>query len=98
MDSIDMPRRQFLSQSGVLVASAAVLNSPLLTQAFAAQPGEEIITWADQPPADPGVAIRLGRENLTQDQAYRFASDSKTANLQSGNIPIQHIFARNAES
>ena len=43
MDSIGLTRRQFWGQSGALVASAAVLNSPLLTQAFAAQPGEEII-------------------------------------------------------
>jgi DMSO/TMAO reductase YedYZ molybdopterin-dependent catalytic subunit len=56
MNSIDMPRRQFLSQSGALITSAAVLNSSLLTQALGAQPGEEIIPWSDQPPADPGVA------------------------------------------
>ena len=56
MDSIDLPRRQFLGQSGALLTGAAVLNSPLLTQAFAAQPGEEIIPWSDQPPPDPGVA------------------------------------------
>jgi DMSO/TMAO reductase YedYZ molybdopterin-dependent catalytic subunit len=56
MDSINLPRRQFLGQSGALVTSAAVLNSPLLTQAFAAQPGEEIIPWSDPPAADPGIA------------------------------------------
>jgi DMSO/TMAO reductase YedYZ molybdopterin-dependent catalytic subunit len=56
MDSIDLSRRQFLGQSGALVTSAAVLNSPLLTQAFASQPGEEIIAWSDQPTVDPGVA------------------------------------------
>jgi DMSO/TMAO reductase YedYZ molybdopterin-dependent catalytic subunit len=56
MDSIRLPRRQFLGQSGGLVASAAVLNDALLTQAFAAQPGEEIIPWSDQPTTDPGVA------------------------------------------
>ena len=56
MNSIDLPRRQFLRQSGALVTSAAVLNNPLLTQAFAVQLGEEIIPWSDQPPADPGVA------------------------------------------
>ena len=38
------------------VTAAAVLSSPLLTQAFAAQAGEEIIPWSDQPPPDPGVA------------------------------------------
>jgi DMSO/TMAO reductase YedYZ molybdopterin-dependent catalytic subunit len=53
---IGLPRRQFLGQSSALVASAAVLTSRLLTQAFAAQPGEEIVPWSDQPPADPGVA------------------------------------------
>ena len=56
MNSIDLPRRQFLGQSSALVTSAAILNSPLLTQAFAAQPGEEIIPWSDQPSVDPGVA------------------------------------------
>jgi hypothetical protein len=56
MDGIDLPRRQFLGQSGALVASATVLNSLLPTQVFAAQPGEEIIPWSDQPSADPGVA------------------------------------------
>jgi DMSO/TMAO reductase YedYZ molybdopterin-dependent catalytic subunit len=56
MNSIDLPRRQFLGQTGALVTSAAVLNSSVLAQAFAAQPGEEIIPWSDQPSADPGVA------------------------------------------
>src|SRR5215469_13164391 len=56
MDSIRLPRREFLGQSAALVAGAAVLNSALLNRAFAAQPGEEIIPWSDQPSADPGVA------------------------------------------
>ena len=56
MNGIDLPRRQVLGQSGALITSAAVLNSPLLTQAVFAQPGEEIIPWSDQPTVDPGVA------------------------------------------
>jgi hypothetical protein len=36
MDSIDLPRRQLLGQTSALVAGAALLNSPLLTRAFAA--------------------------------------------------------------
>ena len=56
MNGIGLPRRQFLGQSGAPITSAAVLNSPLLAQAFAAQPGEEIIPWSDQPTVDPGVA------------------------------------------
>jgi len=56
MDSIGPTRRQLSGQSGALVASAAVWNNPLLTQAFAAQPGEEIIPWSDQPSLDPEVA------------------------------------------
>lgn len=56
MNSIDLPRRRFLGQSGALITGTALLNTPLLMQAFAAQPGEEIIPWSDQPPADPGVA------------------------------------------
>jgi hypothetical protein len=74
MDSIRLPRRQFLGQSGALVASAAVLDSALLMQAFAAQPGEEIIPWSDQPTADPGVArgviqnLQLGGSRLAHAQ------------------------------
>ena len=56
MNGIGPTQRQFWGQSSALAASAAVLNSPLLTQAFAAQPGEEIIPWSDQPTVDPGVA------------------------------------------
>jgi DMSO/TMAO reductase YedYZ molybdopterin-dependent catalytic subunit len=56
MNSIDLPRRRFLGQSGALITGTALLNTPLLMQAFAAQPGEKIIPWSDQPPADPGVA------------------------------------------
>jgi DMSO/TMAO reductase YedYZ molybdopterin-dependent catalytic subunit len=63
VDSIGLPRRQFLGQRGSMVASAAVLNSPLVMQAFAAQPGEEIILWSDQPSADPGV-VRGAIQNL----------------------------------
>ena len=56
---IDLPRRQFLAQSGVVVASVTVLNNSLLARAFAAQPGEETIPWSDQPPAEPAAAAGL---------------------------------------
>ena len=59
MDRIGLPRRQFLGQSGALIAGAAVLNSPLLTQAFAAQPGQEIIPWSP--------LLLLGREFQTRE-------------------------------
>ena len=55
MDSIDLQRRQFLRQTGALATGAAVLNSSLWMRAFAAQPGQEIIPWSDQPSVDPGV-------------------------------------------
>ena len=42
MNSIDLPRRQFLGQTGALVTSAAVLNSSLRTQAFAAHPAKKL--------------------------------------------------------
>ena len=75
MDTIRLPRRQFLGQTGALITSAAVLNSPLLTQAFAAQPGEEITPWSDQPSPRPRGRQRrypklaaLGRARLADAQ------------------------------
>ncbi len=59
MGTIDMARRQFLAQSGLAVGTVAMLNNPLLAQAFAAQPGEEIIPWSDQPAAEPAAASGL---------------------------------------
>ena len=87
MDSINLPRRQFLGQSGALVTSAAVLNSPLLTQALAAQPGEEIIPWSDQPAADPGVA-RGAIQNLQRWEDFDWLTpNSKSFNVAHYNRP-----------
>ncbi len=63
MDTRDMARRELLLQGSVALAGLALLHSPWLAQAFPSRPGEEIIPWADQPPANQsGGAV----ENLPQ--------------------------------
>ena len=71
-----------MSQSSALITSAAVSNSPLLTQAFAAQPGEEIIPWPDQPPADAG-----GRQRGAPDLATLEDLDWLTPNSKVFKVP-----------
>jgi DMSO/TMAO reductase YedYZ molybdopterin-dependent catalytic subunit len=87
MDSIDLPRRQFLGQSRALVTSAVVLNSPLLTQAFAAQPSEEIIPWSDQPTADPGVARGVIQNLQRWEELDWLTPNSKFFNIAHYNRP-----------
>jgi DMSO/TMAO reductase YedYZ molybdopterin-dependent catalytic subunit len=87
MNSIDLPRRQFLGQSGAVITSAAVLNSSLRTQAFAAQPGEEIIPWSDQPTVDPGAA-RGAIQNLPRWEDLDWLTpNSKSFNIAHYNRP-----------
>jgi DMSO/TMAO reductase YedYZ molybdopterin-dependent catalytic subunit len=87
MDSINVPRRRFLGQSGAVITSTALLNSPLLTQAFAAQPSEEIIPWSDQPPADPGVARGVIQNLQRWEDLDWLTPDSKFFNVAHYNRP-----------
>jgi DMSO/TMAO reductase YedYZ molybdopterin-dependent catalytic subunit len=54
-----MRRREFLVQGGAAAAGVALLNNPLLAQAFPTRPGEEVISWADQPPPVPPAAAEV---------------------------------------
>jgi hypothetical protein len=56
MESGNMRRREFLVQGSAAAAGLALLNNPLLAQAFPTRPGEEVISWADQPPPVPPAA------------------------------------------
>jgi len=53
MDPRDISRRELLMQGSAALAGLMVLRSPLLAQAFPSRPGEEVIPWLDQPPANP---------------------------------------------
>jgi DMSO/TMAO reductase YedYZ molybdopterin-dependent catalytic subunit len=53
MDSRDISRRELLIQGSAALAGLMMLRSPLLAQAFPSRPGEEVIPWTDQPPANP---------------------------------------------
>jgi DMSO/TMAO reductase YedYZ molybdopterin-dependent catalytic subunit len=53
MDPRDISRRELLIQGSAALAGLMVLQSPLLAQAFPSRPGEEVIPWTDQPPANP---------------------------------------------
>jgi DMSO/TMAO reductase YedYZ molybdopterin-dependent catalytic subunit len=58
MDSGEVSRREFLIRSGAAAAGLALLESPALARAFAPQPGEEVVPWADQPPPEPAPGGR----------------------------------------
>jgi DMSO/TMAO reductase YedYZ molybdopterin-dependent catalytic subunit len=57
MDTRGLSRRELLRHGGVAMAGLALLQSPRLAQAFPSRPGEDVIPWADQPPANPAPAV-----------------------------------------
>ena len=61
MDTGDIPRREFLVQGGVAVAGLTLANFPFFARAFPARPGEVVIPWLDEVPAnpEPGVVLNL---------------------------------------
>jgi DMSO/TMAO reductase YedYZ molybdopterin-dependent catalytic subunit len=63
MDARDFGRRELLLQGSQALAGLALLHSALLAQAFPSRPGEEVIPWVDQPPANPSGGVV---ENLPQ--------------------------------
>lgn len=63
MDALDLARRALLRQGGASLAGLALLHSAFLARAFPSRPGEEVIPWLDQPPANPSGGVV---ENLPQ--------------------------------
>jgi DMSO/TMAO reductase YedYZ molybdopterin-dependent catalytic subunit len=63
MDAQNMARRDWLLHGSAGLTGLALLHSPLLAHAFPSRPGEEVIAWADQPPANPSAGVV---ENLPQ--------------------------------
>ena len=61
MNGIGLPRRQFLGQSGAPITSASVLNSPLLTQAFAANRAKKLFLGRISRPSIQGSREVLSR-------------------------------------
>jgi DMSO/TMAO reductase YedYZ molybdopterin-dependent catalytic subunit len=61
MDMGDIPRREFLVQGGAAVAGLTLANFPFFARAFPARPGEVVIPWLDEVPAnpEPGVVLNL---------------------------------------
>ena len=53
MDTGDIPRREFLIQGGAAIAGLTLANVPFLARAFPARPGEVVIPWLDEVPANP---------------------------------------------
>ena len=49
----ELPRREFVIQGSAALAGLAVLHASKLVQAFPSRPGEVVIPWLDQPPANP---------------------------------------------
>jgi DMSO/TMAO reductase YedYZ molybdopterin-dependent catalytic subunit len=61
MDVGDLPRREFLFQGGAAVAGLTLANFPFPAGAVPAQPGEVVIPWLDEVPANPapGEVVNL---------------------------------------
>jgi DMSO/TMAO reductase YedYZ molybdopterin-dependent catalytic subunit len=61
MDMGDIPRREFLVQGGAAVAGLTLANFPFFARAFPARPGEVVIPWLDEVPAnpEPGMVLNL---------------------------------------
>src|SRR6478752_6277175 len=53
MSTPHMSRRDVLLQGSVAIAGLALLRAPRLAYAFSGQPGEEVLTWLDQPAPNP---------------------------------------------
>lgn len=53
----DISRRQVLKTSGASLGAIALLQSSWLARAFPVRPGEEVIAWLDQPPANPSGGV-----------------------------------------
>jgi DMSO/TMAO reductase YedYZ molybdopterin-dependent catalytic subunit len=63
MDTHEISRRKLLWQGSAAFAGLALARSPWIAEAFPSRPGEEVIPWLDQPPANPsgGVVENLQR-------------------------------------
>jgi DMSO/TMAO reductase YedYZ molybdopterin-dependent catalytic subunit len=59
MDTRNISRRELLVRGSAAFAGLALLNSPLLAQAFPSRPGEEVMPWLDQPSAPPKPDFNL---------------------------------------
>jgi len=57
MDMTDISRRDLLRQGSATLTGLALLHAPWVAQAFPSRPGEEVIPWLDQPPANPSAGV-----------------------------------------
>jgi DMSO/TMAO reductase YedYZ molybdopterin-dependent catalytic subunit len=57
MDTREISRRKLLWQGSAAFAGLALAHSPWIVQAFPSRPGEEVIPWLDQPPANPSGGV-----------------------------------------
>jgi DMSO/TMAO reductase YedYZ molybdopterin-dependent catalytic subunit len=57
MQTVSIPRRDFLTYGSAAFAGLTALQSSL-ARAFPTRPGEEVVPWADQPPPLPDAAAR----------------------------------------
>jgi DMSO/TMAO reductase YedYZ molybdopterin-dependent catalytic subunit len=57
MDMRDMSRRELLMQGSATLTGLALLHTSWVAQAFPSRPGEEVMPWLDQPPANPSAGV-----------------------------------------
>ena len=85
MDAQTLPRRALLRHGGAGLAGLALLHAPFLARAFPSRPGEEVVPWLDQPPANPSGGVvenlptweELGSWLTPTDKFFRVAHYNK---------------------
>src|SRR5438132_1177561 len=82
-----MSRRDVLLQGSMAVAGLALISSPRLAHAFSAQPGEEILTWLDQPAPNP-VPDVVGKQLRWEDLDSWLTPNDQFFTVQHYNKPV----------
>jgi DMSO/TMAO reductase YedYZ molybdopterin-dependent catalytic subunit len=85
MNTHDISRRELLVQGSAVLAGLALSHAPWVAQAFPSRPGEEVIPWTDQPPANPVPEVvsnlhpweELGAWLTPNDKFFRVAHYNK---------------------
>src|SRR5437879_13670227 len=86
MSAPRMSRRDVLLQGSMAVAGLALLRAPRLAYAFSAQPGEEVLTWLDQPVPNP-VPDVIGQQLRWEDVASWITPNDQFFTVKHYNMP-----------
>jgi DMSO/TMAO reductase YedYZ molybdopterin-dependent catalytic subunit len=87
MDTREISRRKLLWQGSAALAGLALVRSPWVAEAFPSRPGEEVIPWLDQPPANPSGGVVEGLQRW-EDLASWLTPNDKFFSVGHYNKPV----------